>query len=263
MNARRGSRRFPGFTLIELLVVISIIALLVAILLPALAASRDAARSLACLSNQRQIGVAFNTYAGEFADYIPGGNAWWYPGQDQWVGRLGYAGLVGAPVTYTTFLNGSDLPGSQSWLVFRDPGEQQYYAGLGDGYYFGTGGRRCNSWELYYGRSSYNINFDITIGNIPPFGYGRVRKGWSKGPDRTPPALASLVTDSIANDAQFWSHIDDTPFPDLVIYNRYAFRHNGLTTCNVLYWDGHAVGRRHWSETGRYIWTDLYTLGPS
>ncbi|MEX0652600.1 MAG: prepilin-type N-terminal cleavage/methylation domain-containing protein [Phycisphaeraceae bacterium] len=48
----------PGFTLIELLVVISIIALLIALLLPALASAREAARNSACMSNQRQLGIA-------------------------------------------------------------------------------------------------------------------------------------------------------------------------------------------------------------
>ena len=52
-----------GFTLVELLVVIGIIAVLIAILLPALRAAREAAQSAQCLSNLRQIGVAFHTYA--------------------------------------------------------------------------------------------------------------------------------------------------------------------------------------------------------
>lgn len=51
-----------GFTLIELLVVIAVIALLISILLPALGHARSAARSVACLSNQRQIGVAARMY---------------------------------------------------------------------------------------------------------------------------------------------------------------------------------------------------------
>jgi prepilin-type N-terminal cleavage/methylation domain-containing protein/prepilin-type processing-associated H-X9-DG protein len=80
MNARRSTKispartRFHGFTLIELLVVIAIIALLVGILLPALKQARDAARSLVCKSIERQMGVAVNTYAIEWKDYIPGPN---------------------------------------------------------------------------------------------------------------------------------------------------------------------------------------------
>ena len=60
-----------GFTLIELLVVISIIALLIAILLPALSAARDSARAVQCLSNQRQIGISLITYSHEHNDYVP------------------------------------------------------------------------------------------------------------------------------------------------------------------------------------------------
>ena len=64
-------RNYQGFTLIELLVVISIIALLIGILLPALGVARETARSNVCLSNSRQMGLAINQYGTEFGGAFP------------------------------------------------------------------------------------------------------------------------------------------------------------------------------------------------
>src|SRR5580698_7360435 len=64
-------RAEAGFTLIELLVVIAIIAILAALLLPALAKSKDQAIRTECRSNLNQYNIAMHIYANENKDFLP------------------------------------------------------------------------------------------------------------------------------------------------------------------------------------------------
>src|ERR1039457_5175604 len=69
MSSSNCSRK--AFTLIELLVVIAIIAILEAMLLPALASAKDKAKRMQCLNNTHQITVAVNVYCNDFRDKVP------------------------------------------------------------------------------------------------------------------------------------------------------------------------------------------------
>jgi prepilin-type N-terminal cleavage/methylation domain-containing protein/prepilin-type processing-associated H-X9-DG protein len=66
-----------GFTLIELLVVISIVSLLIAILLPALAKARESSRTIKCASSIRQVTMLMTTYCQDSNEWIPSAWTWW------------------------------------------------------------------------------------------------------------------------------------------------------------------------------------------
>jgi prepilin-type N-terminal cleavage/methylation domain-containing protein/prepilin-type processing-associated H-X9-DG protein len=143
----------PGFTLIELLVVIAIIAILAAMLLPALAKAKAKAKALQCMNNEKQIALGYTMYAGDFRDFLPvagqsrSGAVWpaeWYAETSPYYGKgttniaqLHAEGTLQAcPSFDTNKLAHIGLTTDPNFLSYGGYGHNWHYLG----YYDGAGG---------------------------------------------------------------------------------------------------------------------------
>ena len=135
-----------GFTLIELLVVIAIIAILMAILMPALNIAREQARGVACMSNQKTMGLAYVMYADENDSRMCGGMARYGPTNDipPWVmppldyqGDGSYNQMPSGPVTLEQRHNGLRegvlFPYIKDVGAYHCPGDNRIRQGTSNG----------------------------------------------------------------------------------------------------------------------------------
>ncbi|MBP8955423.1 MAG: DUF1559 domain-containing protein [Armatimonadetes bacterium] len=202
-------QRRRGFTLIELLVVIAIIAILAAILFPVFARAREKARQASCLSNCKQLALAFLMYAQDYDETMP--MAVYPDWQTYWDTKIDWSGnIIGA---------GLITPYTKNDQISQCPSIK----GM--------------SSDRPYSGYAYNISY---VGCSPAIGGSPATLAAINQPSKTVLLCDSAVWSTWTNEL-YGNNLLHSPAHPYMAWDpgpTVHFRHNGAA--NVAYCDGHA-----------------------